>query len=75
MRSLVVSLDDSHEFGALNTLLLVLTLGLCILSAYLVKIYKFYYLPEVMMMMMMMMMMMTLPAGVEDQIVKAADYL
>lgn len=38
--------DDSHEFGALNTLLLVLILGLCILSAYLVKIYKFYYLPE-----------------------------
>ncbi|GAB5037833.1 sodium hydrogen exchanger 3, partial [Nannochloropsis oceanica] len=36
----------SHEFGALNTLLLVLVLGLCILSAYLVKAFKFYYLPE-----------------------------
>lgn len=36
----------SHEFGALNTLLLVLVLGLCILSAYLVRVNRFYYLPE-----------------------------
>ena len=50
-----------HEFHALNTLLLVVVLGLCILSAYLIKKYKvrkvggefrltlfpqFYYLPE-----------------------------
>lgn len=38
--------EDSHELGALNTLLMVIILGICILSAYLVKIYKFYYLPE-----------------------------
>ena len=36
----------SHEFGALNTLLMVLVLGLCILSAYLVRVNRFYYLPE-----------------------------
>lgn len=39
-------MDSTHEFASLNTLLLVLVLGLCILSAYLVKVYKFYYLPE-----------------------------
>lgn len=39
-------ITDSHEFGALNTLLLVFILGLCILAAYLVKQYRFYYLPE-----------------------------
>mmetsp|Transcript_62132 Transcript_62132/g.140535 ORF Transcript_62132/g.140535 Transcript_62132/m.140535 type:complete len:520 (-) Transcript_62132:148-1707(-) len=35
-----------HEFDALNTLLLVVILGLCVLSSYLIKKYKCYYLPE-----------------------------
>lgn len=34
------------QFGALNTLLLVVVLGLCILAAYLIKQNSFYYLPE-----------------------------
>lgn len=38
--------DTAHEFGALNTLLLVVILGLCILAAYLIKQNSFYYLPE-----------------------------
>lgn len=38
--------DAAHEFGALNTLLLVVVLGLCILAAYLIKQNSFYYLPE-----------------------------
>jgi len=38
--------EAAHEFGALNTLLLVVILGLCILSAYLIKQNSFYYLPE-----------------------------
>ena len=38
--------EAAHEFGALNTLLLVIILGLCILSAYLIKQNSFYYLPE-----------------------------
>jgi sodium/hydrogen exchanger 8 len=38
--------DAAHEFGALNTLLLVVILGLCIISAYLIKQNSFYYLPE-----------------------------
>mmetsp|Transcript_19930 Transcript_19930/g.27469 ORF Transcript_19930/g.27469 Transcript_19930/m.27469 type:complete len:594 (+) Transcript_19930:22-1803(+) len=38
--------DAAHEFGALNTLLLVVILGLCVLSAYLIKQNSFYYLPE-----------------------------
>jgi sodium/hydrogen exchanger 8 len=38
--------DAQHEFGALNTLLLVVILGLCIWSAYLIKQNAFYYLPE-----------------------------
>lgn len=37
---------EAHEFGALNTLLLVVVLGLCVLSAYLIKEHKIYYLPE-----------------------------
>jgi len=40
------SAEFAHEFGALNTLLLVIILGLCILSAYLIKQNSFYYLPE-----------------------------
>jgi sodium/hydrogen exchanger 8 len=36
----------SYQFGALNTLLLVVVLGLCILAAYLIKQNSFYYLPE-----------------------------
>ena len=38
--------DTAHEFGALNTLLICVILGLCILAAYLIKKNKFYYLPE-----------------------------
>lgn len=38
--------EAAHEFGALNTLLLVVILGLCILSAYLIKRNSLYYLPE-----------------------------
>ena len=38
--------ESAHEFGALNTLLLVVILGLCILSAYLIRQNRFYYLPE-----------------------------
>jgi len=38
--------DGTHEFHALNTLLLVVVLGLCILSAYLIKKYRFYFMPE-----------------------------
>jgi solute carrier family 9 (sodium/hydrogen exchanger), member 8 len=40
------SSDSAHEFGALNTLLLVVILGLCIIAAYLIKQNSFYYLPE-----------------------------
>jgi hypothetical protein len=39
-------IDTAHEFGALNTLLICVILGLCILAAYLIKKNKFYYLPE-----------------------------
>jgi sodium/hydrogen exchanger 8 len=46
LRSLTEQSDSAHEFGALNTLLLVVVLGLCILSAYLIKQNNFYYLPE-----------------------------
>ncbi|EQC27202.1 sodium/hydrogen exchanger 3 [Saprolegnia diclina VS20] len=35
-----------HDFGALNTLLFVIILGMCIVCAYLIKEYRFYYLPE-----------------------------
>uniref|UniRef100_K3X4D0 Sodium/hydrogen exchanger n=1 Tax=Globisporangium ultimum (strain ATCC 200006 / CBS 805.95 / DAOM BR144) TaxID=431595 RepID=K3X4D0_GLOUD len=38
--------EGLHEFGALNTLLFVIILGLCIVCAYLIKEYRFYYLPE-----------------------------
>ncbi|KAG5177712.1 Sodium/hydrogen exchanger family-domain-containing protein [Tribonema minus] len=38
--------EAAHQFGALNTLLLVVLLGLCILSAYLIKRNKLYFLPE-----------------------------
>eukprot|EP01038_Epipyxis_sp_PR26KG_P007944 gene7944-10779_t len=40
------SSEAAHEFGALNTLLLCVILGLCVLSAYLIKQNSFYYLPE-----------------------------
>ena len=39
--------DGTHEFHALNTLLLVVVLGLCLLSAYLIKKYRFYFMPRV----------------------------
>lgn len=35
-----------HEFDALNTLLLVVILGMCTLTSYLIKRYQIYYLPE-----------------------------
>ena len=38
--------EAAHEFGALNTLLLVVILGVCIMCAYLIKSNNFYYLPE-----------------------------
>lgn len=38
--------EIAHEFSALNTLLLVVVLGLCVISAYLIKQNSFYYLPE-----------------------------
>lgn len=38
--------EAAHEFGALNTLLLVVILGLCIIAAYLIKQNSIYYLPE-----------------------------
>ena len=40
------TVDAAHQFGALNTLLFVIILGLCILAAYLIRINKFYYVPE-----------------------------
>jgi len=48
MKSQIVSFsnEDEHEFGALNTLLLVVCLGLCIVTAYLVRWHKVYYLAE-----------------------------
>ncbi len=36
----------NHEFGALNTLLLVVVLGLCVMCAYIISKSKFQYLPE-----------------------------
>lgn len=42
----VANSEVVHEFGALNTLLFVIILGLCIVCAYLIKEYRFYYLPE-----------------------------
>jgi sodium/hydrogen exchanger 8 len=38
--------EAGHEFDAINTLLLVVVLGLCILASYLIKKYRFYYVPE-----------------------------
>lgn len=43
---MVSSSETAHEFGALNTLLLAVILGLVIMSAYLIKQNSFYYLPE-----------------------------
>ena len=37
---------NEHEFSALNMLLFCFMLGLCIVAGYLLKKYKFYYLPE-----------------------------
>ena len=45
-RRLEVDEEAGHEFDAINTLLLVVVLGLCILAAYLIKKYRFYYMPE-----------------------------
>jgi sodium/hydrogen exchanger 8 len=45
-RLLTAASNTEHEFGALNTLLLVVILGLCVLAAYLIKQNAFYYLPE-----------------------------
>jgi sodium/hydrogen exchanger 8 len=38
--------SSAHEFGALNTLLLVVVLGLCIVFSYLIKQNSVYYLPD-----------------------------
>lgn len=43
---MVSSSETDHEFGALNTLLLAVILGLVIMSAYTIKQNQFYYLPE-----------------------------
>ncbi len=40
------SSNQNHEFGALNTLLLVVVLGLCVMCAYIINKSKFQYLPE-----------------------------
>mmetsp|Transcript_29353 Transcript_29353/g.85557 ORF Transcript_29353/g.85557 Transcript_29353/m.85557 type:complete len:617 (-) Transcript_29353:67-1917(-) len=42
----VVAEEEAHEFGALNTLLLVVVMVICIICAYLIKVHRFYYLPE-----------------------------
>ena len=38
--------ETAHEFDALNTLLVVVILGLCVLASYLIKKYRCYYMPE-----------------------------
>lgn len=38
--------ETAHEFDALNTLLLGVILGLCVLSSYVIKKYKYYFIPE-----------------------------
>ena len=40
------TLEAEHEFSALNTLLIVIVLSLCILSSYLIKENKIYFIPE-----------------------------
>ena len=42
----VREVDLKHEFGAVNTVLFCAMLGLCVTVGYLLKRYKFYYLPE-----------------------------
>lgn len=42
----VTNTDAAHEFGALNTLLIVVVLSICILSAYVIKQNSFFYMPE-----------------------------
>lgn len=44
-RELTSSSEIKHEFGALNTLLLTVILGLCVVSAYLVRQNKIYFIP------------------------------
>jgi sodium/hydrogen exchanger 8 len=39
-------IESAHEFGALNTLLLVVVLGICILFSYLIKQNSIFYIPE-----------------------------
>jgi sodium/hydrogen exchanger 8 len=41
-----VPVESAHEFGALNTLLIVVILGICILFSYLIKQNSIYYIPE-----------------------------
>uniref|UniRef100_A0A7S1TVF8 Sodium/hydrogen exchanger n=1 Tax=Phaeomonas parva TaxID=124430 RepID=A0A7S1TVF8_9STRA len=38
--------EKQHEIGAVNTMLLVFLLGLCIFLAYMIKKHRFYYVPE-----------------------------
>jgi len=41
-----ISIEKQHEFSAYNALLMVFLLSLCVLAAYLIKKFKFYFLPE-----------------------------
>lgn len=38
--------ENVHEFASLNTLLIVVILLLCIISSYIIRQYKLYYIPE-----------------------------
>lgn len=40
------ALNGSHEFGALNTLFMVVTIGTCVIASYLIRQHSFNYLPE-----------------------------
>ena len=46
MAPLISQEEAEHEFSALNTLLIVIVLSLCILSSYLIKENKIYFIPE-----------------------------
>lgn len=38
--------EKVHEIGAVNTMLIVILLGMCIFLAYMIKKHRFYYVPE-----------------------------
>ena len=46
MAPLISPEEAEHEFSALNTLLIVVVLSLCILSSYLIKENNIYFIPE-----------------------------